>query len=102
MTIEDDILLHKPRSANAETIAVLKRNDAFCPGKYGSDAHDKIVGWGIIRLNDLIYPICRQPLAAAAGLPGNVTACIISFCATIICNFIATYVLLTLNEKKEA
>ena len=40
-------------------------------------------------------------IPAAAGIPGNVVAAAISFAAAIVCNFIATYVLLTLREKKQ-
>ena len=39
-------------------------------------------------------------IPAAAGIPGNVTAAAISFVASIACNFIVTYVLLSMKEKK--
>ena len=41
-------------------------------------------------------------IPAAAGIPGNVAAAAISFVAAIVCNFVVTYVLLTMKEKKEA
>ena len=41
-------------------------------------------------------------IPAAAGIPGNVAAAAISFVAAIVCNFVATYVLLTLRDKKKA
>ena len=39
-------------------------------------------------------------IPAAAGIPGNVVAAAISFVATLVCNFVVTYVLLSLKEKK--
>lgn len=41
-------------------------------------------------------------IPAAAGLPGNVAAAAISFVATLVCNFVVTYVLLSAREKKQA